>query len=81
MGNKEKDWRNIDIRTLDYKESEEYIWRFDRKKYQNYQKYLRDVAGLDIKKYGTFRASFEKQMNFCHQTEQFKIIRRHTLFD
>ncbi|MCH5233889.1 MAG: helix-turn-helix transcriptional regulator, partial [Muribaculaceae bacterium] len=71
MENKEKDWKNIDIRTLDYKESAEYIWRFDRKKYQNYQKYLRDVSGLDIKNMGLLQRHlrlkrFENHMSITH---------------
>ena len=52
MGNKEKDWRNMDERNMPLKEKLEYIARFDKKKYQNYQKYIRDVAGLDIKNKG-----------------------------
>ena len=71
MENKEKDWRNIDIRTLDYKESAEYIWRFDRKKYQKYQKYLRDVSGLDIKNMGLLQRllrsrRFDFNMSITH---------------
>ncbi|MCH5319776.1 MAG: hypothetical protein J1E38_08740 [Paramuribaculum sp.] len=52
MENKEKDWRNMDERNMTLKEKLEYRARFDRKKYQRYQKYLRDIAGLDIKNMG-----------------------------
>ena len=52
MENKEKDWRNMDERDMTLKEKLEYHARFDRKKYQRYQKYLRDIAGLDIKNMG-----------------------------
>ena len=52
MENKEKDWRNMDVRHMTLKEKLEYHARFDRKKYQRYQKYLRDIAGLDIKNMG-----------------------------
>ena len=52
MENKEKDWRNMDERNMTLKEKLEYRARFDRKKYQRYQKYLRDVVGLDIKNMG-----------------------------
>ena len=52
MENKEKDRRNMDERNMTLKEKLEYHARFDRKKYQRYQKYLRDIAGLDIKNMG-----------------------------
>ncbi|MCH5228237.1 MAG: helix-turn-helix transcriptional regulator, partial [Muribaculaceae bacterium] len=45
MENTEKDWRNNDIKSLDYT----YIGEFDSKKYQKYRKYLRDGADFDVK--------------------------------
>lgn len=67
MENTEKDWRNNDIKSLDYT----YIGEFDSKKYQKYRKYLRDGAGFDVKNMWLLQRHlrlkrFENHMSITH---------------
>ena len=71
MENTEKDWSNIDERDMPLKEKLDYSARFDSKKYQKYRKYVRNVAGLDIKNMGLLQyhlrlKRFENHMSIIH---------------
>lgn len=61
----------MDTRNMTLQEMVEYWKRFSVKKYRQYQKYLRDVSGIDIKNMGLLQyclraKRFEKKVSITH---------------